>query len=830
MPDREFSPFKDNKILAAIWINLAVACLYFLTGKIGLLLALPPGFATPVWPPSGIAFAALWLMGPRIGFGIFAGSLLLNYQGSNDASIPALTLAASIAAGSTLQTLIAGYFLRRYTDAAHCFKKIQGVLRFSVITLTCCLIASVTGALSLIGLAGIPAADFMTTWLTWWVGDVVGVLIFAPVTVVWLTEFRRAPNFSRWKEIAFFYVLFFSLVGSIFLIPLEPATFRYFLAYLYCPFMIAAAFRQGTRGLTAFLMLGSLSVIVCTLYKLNMPMAHSDLLQLQAFLGVMTLSGLFFLAAVQEKAAALFSLRESEERRNATYRHAAMGICEISLSGDFLDVNPRFCEITGYTREELLSLNFQDITHAEDALRDAQRFRQSQEENNAAYFIEKRCIRKDRSVVWVSLASSLVRNDSGAPLYGIAVIHDITGRKKAEDELVSSQLNLKKAQEELRDINQKLEQTVHERTALADQRAEKLRSLAAALTFAEQTERRRLAQILHDNLQQMLIAARISLNKLKEDSPQAAQAAEKAQELLEEALQASRSLTVELSPPVLRDVGLGAAIDWLLRWMKEKYALNVDFNNDPGLWTASEELKIFLFQAVKELLLNIVKHSGVTHASIHLTSGAKEVRILIEDRGKGFDVTNLSPESSTGFGLFYLQDRLEMLGGKMQLESTRGKGTRIMLSAPAQKAAPQVTEPVLSKKSFGELKKKRATRIVVVDDHKILRQGLKNMLAGNENFEVVGEAEDGEKAIQMAGELLPDIIIMDVGLPKINGIDATQRIKEQYPDIQVIGLSLHESEDVAETMRNAGASAYFCKSDPMDKLIQTIQDVRCRAG
>lgn len=383
-------------------------------------------------------------------------------------------------------------------------------------------------------------------------------------------------------------------------------------------------------------------------------------------------------------------------------------------------------------------------------------------------------------------------------------------------------------EEDLTKANQSLEEKVKERTALAEKRAEKLRDLASALTLAEQKERRRLAQILHDNLQQMLIAAKIGMAQLKKKWPaeKPAKAISNVEELLDSAVNISRSFTVELSPPVLRDGGLEPAMEWLARWFKDKYELNVEVRSESNLKPLSEDVKVFFFQAVRELLLNVVKHAKTDQASIHCMSNEKEIIVTVQDQGEGFNIEETLMNDGDGFGLFHIRERLETLGGKIEVESSKGRGTIFRLYAPAMQPRAAKPSGLLEIKPLKENRRPSShIRILVVDDHKILRQGLTNMLEGNEGFKVVGEAGDGEEALEKTADLMPDIVVMDITMPRVNGVEATERIKERFPAIQVIGLSLHESEDMAEIMQRAGASAYLSKSGPIDQLVKTIRDL-----
>ena len=174
-----------------------------------------------------------------------------------------------------------------------------------------------------------------------------------------------------------------------------------------------------------------------------------------------------------------------------------------------------------------------------------------------------------------------------------------------------SRRRAEEAQSRLRELNETLEQRVIERTAVARRRADQLRVLAAELTLAEQHERRRLARVLHDHLQQMLVAARMMLPRLRHrpDEETRLEIIGKIDDLLEQCLAESRSLTVELSPPILSEGGLKAAIPWLAHRMEEMHGLVVKARVDPEAEPRDESIRVLLFQAARELLLNVVKHA-----------------------------------------------------------------------------------------------------------------------------------------------------------------------------------------------------------------------------
>jgi DNA-binding NarL/FixJ family response regulator len=117
------------------------------------------------------------------------------------------------------------------------------------------------------------------------------------------------------------------------------------------------------------------------------------------------------------------------------------------------------------------------------------------------------------------------------------------------------------------------------------------------------------------------------------------------------------------------------------------------------------------------------------------------------------------------------------------------------------------------------------TKILLVDDHKILRDGICSLLKGYDDIEVIGEAPDGKTALQMVNELLPDLIIMDISMPDMNGIDATRRIRNEHPDVKVIALSMHHDKQFVSEIFKAGASGYLIKDSAFDELDHAIRIV-----
>jgi signal transduction histidine kinase len=244
----------------------------------------------------------------------------------------------------------------------------------------------------------------------------------------------------------------------------------------------------------------------------------------------------------------------------------------------------------------------------------------------------------------------------------------------------------KHAEQELKALNETLEQRVAERTAVAMHRAAQLQRLASELTLAEHRERRRLAQFLHDHMQQLLYAARLNLDALRRrlQDESLRDMAERIDELLNQSLVESRSLTAQLSLSVLHEAGLVAAFQWLAHYMEQNFRLTVHVESNLRAEPDSEDVRVLLFQSVRELLFNVAKHARVNSACVKITTAANgDIEVVVADEGTGFEPAEPKPEKTApGLGLFSIRERLELLGGSLRVEAAPGQGARVTVSAP----------------------------------------------------------------------------------------------------------------------------------------------------
>lgn len=255
---------------------------------------------------------------------------------------------------------------------------------------------------------------------------------------------------------------------------------------------------------------------------------------------------------------------------------------------------------------------------------------------------------KQGQSLWVHCTTSLLRDAERVPFQVFQMVENIEDRKSSEEQVLAYQ--------------------------------EQLQSLASELSLSEERERRRIATNLHDRIGQALAFARLKLAGLAREQPRLGEV----QELIERAIHDTRSLTVELSPPVLYELGLVAALEWLATGNQQEHGIQTHFQDDGQPKPLDENFRIVLFQAVRELLVNVVKHARATQVRVSVRRDADDLRIVVEDDGAGFDQASLRAKCETirSFGLFNIRERVEYLGGQVMIQSEPGRGTKVALTAP----------------------------------------------------------------------------------------------------------------------------------------------------
>lgn len=389
----------------------------------------------------------------------------------------------------------------------------------------------------------------------------------------------------------------------------------------------------------------------------------------------------------------------------------------------------------------------------------------------------------------------------------------------------------KQAKEELKSINESLEERVEKRTETLLSYQKQLRSLASQLSLAEENQRQQLASELHDNLGQLLAVGKMKADLLEKNQfPETSlKDINDLQEIISDALTYTYELMSDLKPPSSIDSDMIASVEWVAEKLS-KHGLKVTIRDDGGPKPISGEVRSIVLQSVRELLFNVVKHTAKKEAVVSIKSDEEQLHISVKDMGKGFDAENMewAPNKQGGFGLFNIYERIDLLGGRMDIDSEAGKGTEVVLKIPFTEKTETGSKKAegsqqLKKTKPAEVKHEEKIRVLLVDDHKMVREGLRKVIEEHNDIIVIGEAADGKEAIELTWETSPDVILMDVSMPVMDGIEATRIIKADMPSIRIIGVSLHEENGVIEEMRNAGASAYLTKTEAFESVIATIR-------
>jgi PAS domain S-box-containing protein len=470
-------------------------------------------------------------------------------------------------------------------------------------------------------------------------------------------------------------------------------------------------------------------------------------------------------------------IRESEARFRATFEQAAVGMAHVDLEGRFFLVNQKLCDILEYSQAELLQNTCYDLTHPYDCAALKNATQQVIARELPSFTLEKRCLRKDGTVVWIRQTGTVVRGSDGAPLYFAYVLEDISLRKQIEAEedrliaileytpdfVVTTTVDgrcvyMNRAGRELlgvvsdadlsewqgpkaytqRSLEVMLRQALptalrtgtwsgelvvvrpsgeelpvsqviiaHKKEDgqvdylsviardISEQKKveEALQALSRRVLDAQEQERRHLARELHDELGQVLSAVKMTLQNGQRRPAHLAVRVEESVAMVQTALEQVRTLSRNLRPPMLDDLGLVAALRWYVKQQAQLMEMEIQFDADMPAHRFPLEVETVCFRIVQEALTNILRHAQAQHVWIELRYRDGNVQLLVRDDGVGFDVEAVCAETAYGksSGLLGMRERAQLIGGHVQVVSLKGVGTEIRAVFPT---APDYTQPV----------------------------------------------------------------------------------------------------------------------------------------
>ncbi len=280
--------------------------------------------------------------------------------------------------------------------------------------------------------------------------------------------------------------------------------------------------------------------------------------------------------------------------------------------------------------------------------------------------------------------------------------------------------------------------------------------------------------------------------------------------IITDALWEVRKIIIALRPSDLDDLGLIPALSAYARNRLSDAGVAVEAHLERPAQRLGPDVETTVFRIAQEAVNNITRHAAAQHAVIRFSQRNGTLELNVEDDGIGFDPDQVTPsENGEGLGLLGMKERAALIGGALELTSRPGTGDEHRGENPAARGDGEMNEKI---------------RIMLVDDHEMVRAGLRALLKGHAEMEVVGEAADGESAVELARSLTPDVILMDIALRgNMNGIEATRQIRTENPTIQVLAVTAHDSPEYFFELMKAEAVGYVLKEATPSELFTAIR-------
>ncbi len=851
----------------------AVAALYFLAGKVGLGLAFVNASATAVWPPAGIALAALLVFGNRMWPAVFLGAFLVN---AATAGNPVTSV--TIAIGNTLEGLAGAYLVRRFAGGLAVFDHPQRIFQFAVLAGMVATAVSPAIGVTALALAGyVPWSAFERVWLTWWLGDAAGILVVAPFLILWSLRPRVAWSTRRVVEAVLLFGSLVALGGFAFgwTPPFLPWTAP--LEFLCVPVLVWVAFRFSQReAATSTLLLSGIAVLGTLRgagpFARNAP--NESLLLLQAYMAVITILVLAVTAALAdrrrsevriqgmnqelegrveertrelqrvvedlrremgERERAQEALEASEARLREAQRVARVGSWEWDVERNTILWSDEMCAIYGYEPGSPPGSyeSYLERTHPEDRPY-VRRVVEAAYRNRQPFHMEHRIVRPDGSIAFLHGRGRVITDKDGRLVRMMGSAQDITDEKKAEEE--RSHLLLE------REARRQAEEANRLKDEFLATLSHELRTPLNAIVG--------WANLLREGNLDPATTARavetISRN------------AQVQSHLISDILDISRMIAGQLDFK-LQMVDPASVIEGALDTMRpaaQASGILLESRLDPGgtgVLGSPERLQ----QVVWNLLSNAIKFTpdgGRVQISLTESDGNAEIRV--EDEGIGIDPdflphvferfrqknpTSARKHGGLGLGLAIARHIVEYHGGKITAANrTEGRGAVFTVTLPtSDRGAPESRrapppEPPAGEEAAAPLAPRPLTgvRALLVEDEPDSRELLAMLLTGC--GAEVRVASSAAEALQLLGQERSNLLISDIAMPGETGYDLIERIRALAPEaggaIPAIAVTAYTSPEDARRALRAGYHAHLSKPLQLRELVRLVAELVPEAG
>ena len=784
-----------------------MAVAYFVAGRLGLLFAVVNPSASPVWPASGVAFAGLLLFGRHVWPGVFVGALLVNLTTSGH-FLPSL----AIAAGSTLEGVLGAYLVDRFNDGRRSFDRPGDVGRFFVLAgVFSPTIAATVGTISLRLAAMAGPTDSSVIWLTWWLGDAVGVLVVAPVILLWAAKFS-----VRWPrdKIVEAIVLTIGIAGIgqvVFGGWLPPRLEHYPLDFLCIPVLVWAAFRFGQREVATAVAALSGIALAGTLEGFGPFVSNSpsdSLLLLEVFLGLTAVMTLAFAAV----------LAENRRGQNATLHLATVvtfsndAIIAKALDGTISFWNPAAERLFGYTAAEAVGRNITMIIPPEHRHEEDMVIGKIRRGESVDHFETVRT-RKDGTNINVELTISPVKSSEGVIVGASKIVRDISDRVRFELQrdalLVREQEARTAAEAGNRTKDEFLAVLSHELRTPLNAVYGWARMMQTGKLDDETSERALDAIVRNANAQVQLIDDLLDVSRVMNGKMRLDIRPVQIQEVVERALDAVRPVALA------KGVRLESDLD----------PQGVKINGDEGR----------LQQIFWNLVTNSVKFTDEGGlVQVHMRSTNGNVEIVVTDTGQGipaevlpfvfdrfrqWDSSSIRAHSGLGLGLALVKQLTELHRGTVSAASDGlGKGSTFRVTLPSAEATPLVSRPpeFLTGTASPDHIRLDGIRIVTVDDEPDAL-ALASAILSNAGAQV-RTCRSASEALAVVREWRPDVLVSDIEMPGEDGYSLIRRVRALDEDwgARTPAVALTAYGRMEDRMRTLAAGYSMHVPKPLD--------------
>ncbi|TAK84568.1 MAG: PAS domain S-box protein [Betaproteobacteria bacterium] len=668
-----------------------LAAAYFAAAKLALLLAIPPGYASPIWPGSGIALAGLLLGGHRLWPAVWLGSFAANL--TIEASLSA---SATIATGSTLQALAGAALVRRFLGVRFRFRSPEEVFKFVALAALVSVIAATCALAALALKQPIGGMELFRNWWTWWQGDATGMIVVAPLILSWAG--RGTVRWTRHKILEAVLVALLLVVASHVVFSGgtggRPA---YGTTFLIVPFVVWVAFRFSQREVTTAVAALSAIAIWYTLQlrlgPFSAPPVNEALLLLLVFVSTLAFTGLVLAAVLGQLDGALTELRARQreleqrfdertlelEQANRRFRLVVESVVDYAIfmldaHGRVASWNPGAQRISGYAAEEIIGRHFSRFYPPEDVARRKPQWELELATREGRFEEEGGRVRKDGSTYWANVVITAIRDDTGALVGFAKVVRDLTERNRVEAELIRAKVSAERASEAK---SQFLANMSHE-----------LRTPLNSLLI--------LARLLADNSSGNLTAKQVQFAQTIYASGM--DLLSLINDLLDLAkIESGAITTLNIAPARLDE--LRDDMERTFRQVAQDKGLQFAISLDPAAPALIRTDMARLKQVLKNLLANAFKFTSQGSVELRIApADAGRIAFAVIDTGIGIppdkqriifeafrqaDGTTSRQYGGTGLGLSISRELTRLLGGELRVASEPGRGSTFTLYLPA---------------------------------------------------------------------------------------------------------------------------------------------------